>query len=129
MLSNWNIALDHVDVFLWDYARNIKKAISLLKTSSVPYFIHTLQLVNKNSLFEDNHIKLLLAKVRKLVCHFSHYSKASEMLNKNPDRIWPRTNKTKSLASCLRCEYKIELNISYAKVTKKAKIKCPVLCG
>ena len=38
-------------------------------------------------------------------------------------------NKTKSLASCSRCGYKVELNISYARDTEKAKIKCPVLCG
>ena len=37
--------------------------------------------------------------------------------------------KTKSLASCSRCGYKVETNISYARETEKAKIKCPVLCG
>ena len=66
--------------FFRDNKRNIKKAISLLKTSSVPCFIHTLQLLIKDSLFEDNRIKLLLAKIRKLVCHFSHFSKASEII-------------------------------------------------
>ena len=66
--------------FLRDNATNIKRAISLLNTSSVPCFIHTLQLVIKDSLFEDDRMKLLLAKVRKLVCHFSHSSKASELL-------------------------------------------------
>ena len=39
------------------------------------------------------------------------------------------TNKTKSLASCSSCGYKMELNISYARDTEKAKTKCPVLCG
>ena len=31
---------------------------------------------------------------------------------------------TKNLASCSRCGYKVELNISYARDTEKAKIKC-----
>ena len=57
----------------------------MLKTSSVPYFIHTLQLDIKNSLFEDDGIEFLLAKVRKLVCYISHCSKASELLKKQID--------------------------------------------
>ena len=52
---------------------------------SVPCIIHPLQLVIKDSLFEDNHTKLLLAKVRKLVCYISHCSKASELLKKQID--------------------------------------------
>ena len=77
-LSNWDTTLDRVNVFLRDNARNIKKVISLLKTSSVPCFIHKLQLVINDSLFEDNHIKLLLVKMRKFVCHFSYSSKANK---------------------------------------------------
>ena len=49
---------------------------------SVPCFIYTLQLFIKDSLFEDNRIKLILAKIQKFVCNFSHTSKASEMLEK-----------------------------------------------
>ena len=33
-------------------------------------------------MFEDDRIKILLAKVRKLVCCFSLFSNASKMLNK-----------------------------------------------
>ena len=54
--------------------------MSLLKISSVPCFTHTLQLLIKNSLFKDNRLKFLLAKIRKIVCHFSHSSKASKIL-------------------------------------------------
>ena len=82
MFSNWNTTLDQVHGFSRDKARNIKKAISLLKYPSGPCFIHTLQLIIKDSLFEDERIKLLLAKVRKLVCQFSLSSKASELLKK-----------------------------------------------
>ena len=35
-----------------------------------------LQLLIKELFIEDNPIKLLLAKIKKLVCHFSHSAKA-----------------------------------------------------
>ena len=83
MICNWKITLDRVPVFfLRDNVRNTKKAISLLKTSSVPCFIHTLQLVIKDSLFKDNRIKLLLAKIRKLFTISGILKKATEMLKK-----------------------------------------------
>ena len=37
------------------------------------------------------------------------------------------TDKKKSFASCSRCGYKVKLNLSYDKETKKSKIMCPVL--
>ena len=84
MLSNLNITFDRVQVFfLRDYAKIFKKAISLLKTSSVPCFINTLQLLIKDSLFKDDLIKLILAKIWKLVCHFSHSSKANEIMKRS----------------------------------------------
>ena len=58
------------------------QAILLLKTSSVPCIIHTLALVTKDSLFEDNNIKLLLEKIQKLVCHFSHSFKKERNVKK-----------------------------------------------
>ena len=67
-------------IFFPRQLRNIKKVISLLKTSSVPCLNHTLKLLNKDSLFEDNCIKLLLAKKRKLVYHSSHSLKASKII-------------------------------------------------
>ena len=84
MFSNWNTTLDRVQGFSRDKAINIKKAklLKLLKYPPGPCFIHTLQLIIKDLLFEDERIKLLLAKVRKLVCQFSLSSKASELLKK-----------------------------------------------
>ena len=35
----------------------------------------------------------------------------------------PRTNDTKSLASCSRCGYKVDLNLPYAKETGKGIFK------
>ena len=87
---------------------------------SVPCIIHPLQLVIKDSLFEDNHTKLLLAKVRKLVCYISHCSKASELLKKQID--FDHAQKNKSLTLDSRCGNKVDLNISYARETEKAKV-------
>ena len=91
-----------------DNVRNFEKAISLLKTSSVSFFIHTLQLVIKDSLFKDDRIKLLLAKIRKLFA-ISGILKPTEMLKTNPVKLCPRINETKSQG------YKVELNKFYAR--------------
>ena len=109
MLCNKKSTLDRVSVFfLRDNVRNFEKAISLLKTSSVSFFIHTLQLVIKDSLFKDDRIKLLLAKIRKLFA-ISSILKPTEMLKTNPVKLCPRINETKSQG------YKVELNKSYAR--------------
>ena len=89
--------------FLRDNARNIKKEISLLKTSSVPCFIHMLQLVIKDSLFGDNRIKLLLVKIQKLFA-------ISGLLEKRP-KYYKNLGKKKQ-------GYNVELNKSYARESK-----------
>ena len=45
-------------------------------------FIHTLQLIFKDSLFLENSISVLIAKARKTVGHFNHSSTACEKLKK-----------------------------------------------
>ena len=67
MLENWNIYMDCVHVFVRDNAYNIKLGESLLQSTSVPCFIHTIQFIIKYSLFEANNIKVLLAKALKTV--------------------------------------------------------------
>ena len=67
-----------------DNARNIEKAILMIKTSSVPRFIDTFQLVFKYLLFKNDRMNKLLAKVQKIVWYFGYFSKASEMLKKIP---------------------------------------------
>ena len=75
MLSNWIITLYRIHVFfLLGNARKDKKALSKLKTSSVPCIIYTLQPDIKDPLFEDDRLKLVLAKVKKLVFHISRSS-------------------------------------------------------
>ena len=48
-------------------------------------------------------------------------------LRDNARNIKKHKKKTKSLASCLRCGYEVEFNMSYAKEAEKSKIRCSVL--
>ena len=52
----------------------------MLESSSAPCFIHTLQLIIKDSLFSENKISVLIAKARQTVEHFNHSSRACEKL-------------------------------------------------
>ena len=52
----------------------------MLESSSAPFFIHTLQLIIKDSLFSENKISVLIAKARQAVGHFNHSSTACEKL-------------------------------------------------
>ena len=67
MLENWGISMDRVHVFLRDNAFNMKAGICMLESSSAPCFIHTLQLIIKDSLFLENKISVLIAKPVKLL--------------------------------------------------------------
>ena len=109
MLCNKKSTLDRVSVFFFARQRKkFQKGNFIVKTSSVSFFIHTLQLVIKDSLFKDDRIKLLLAKIRKLFA-ISGILKPTEMLKTNPVKLCPRINETKSQG------YKVELNKSYAR--------------
>ena len=78
MLENWGISTDRVHVFLRDNAFNMKAGICMLESSSAPCFIHTLQLIIKDSLFSENKISVLIAKARQTVEHFNHSSRDCE---------------------------------------------------
>ena len=82
MLKNWGIPIDRIHVFLRDNAFNLKAGICMLESSSAPCFIHTLQLIIKDSLFSKINISLLIAKARQTIGHFNHYSTACEKLKK-----------------------------------------------
>ena len=52
----------------------------MLESFSAPCFVHTLQLIIKDSLFSENNISVLIAKARQTVGHFNHSSTACEKL-------------------------------------------------
>ena len=62
MLKNWGNPMDSTHVFLRYNAFNMKAGICMIKSSSTPCFIHTLQLIIKDSLFSENNIIVLIAK-------------------------------------------------------------------
>ena len=80
MLENWGIPMDRIHVFLRDNAFNMKAGICMLETSSVPFFIHTFQLIIKGLLFSENNISVLIAKARQNFRHFNHSFTAWEKL-------------------------------------------------
>ena len=72
--------MDRIHVFLRDNAFNMKAGIYMLESSSAPCFIHTLQLIIKDSLFSENNISVLITKARQTVGNFNHFSTACEKL-------------------------------------------------
>ena len=61
----------------------MKYGMLLLESSSAPYFIHTLQLIIKDSLFSENNLSVLIAKPSQTFGHFNHSSTVCEKLKKN----------------------------------------------
>ena len=70
--------MDRVHVFLCDNEFKMKAGVCMLESSSAPCFIHTLQLIIKDSLFSENKISVLIAKARQTVEHFNHSSRDCE---------------------------------------------------
>ena len=69
--------MDRIHVLLRDNAFNMKAGICMLKSSTAFCFIHTLQLIFKDSLFLENNISVLIAKVRQTVGHLNNFSTAA----------------------------------------------------
>ena len=66
MLENWSIPMDRIHILLRNNAFNMKAGICMLESSTAPCFIYTFQLINKDSLFSENIISVLIAKAVKL---------------------------------------------------------------
>ena len=72
----------------------------MLEFPTAPCFIHTFQLKNKDSLFLENIISMLIAKAR----HFIHSSTACENLKKIQVTLGLSGSMQKALlTTCLRC--------------------------
>ena len=70
--------MNRVHVFLRDNAFDMKAGIVLLDSSSATCFIHTIQLMIKDSLFSENKISVIT-----IVSNFNHSSTVCERLNKS----------------------------------------------
>lgn len=85
-LQKWEIT-DKIESIVTDNASNISKAVQNLdqlisnsKIEHIPCTIHTVHLMLKNSLFENEIIKNIIEKSRKIVGHFRHSTKAMKLL-------------------------------------------------
>jgi len=97
--------MNRIHVFLRDNAFKMNAGMLLLESFSAPCFIHTLQLIIKDSLFSENYISVLIAKARQTVGLFNYSSTASEKAKKkkNPGHFRFISVNSKSLATCARC--------------------------
>ena len=95
--------MNRIHVFLRDNAFNMKAGMLMLESSSAPCFIHTLQLIIKDSLFSECNKGLLIAKARQTIGHFNHSSTTCEKLKKNQDNFRFTSVNAKSLITCARC--------------------------
>ena len=82
MFENWGINMNRIHVFLRDIAFNTKAGMLMLESSSASSFIHTLQLLIKNSLFSESNISVIIAKARQTIGYFKHSFTACEKLKK-----------------------------------------------
>ncbi|XP_023212104.1 zinc finger BED domain-containing protein 4-like [Centruroides sculpturatus] len=87
ILSRWECPLSKIHVIVHDNGRNIVKAVSEAKMNSACCFIHTLQLVIKDSLKIQPEIGETIAVGRKIVTHFNHSSTAQEKLKKIQEEL------------------------------------------
>lgn len=78
-MEMWEIAADRVAFVSTDNAANMLAAVRDVGLTSVPCFIHTMQLVITAGL-KDHSAETLLAKARKIVGHFKHSGKLTTML-------------------------------------------------
>ena len=67
MLQKWRINHNQVHLIVRDNAYNMRLGMVLSNIALTPCFIHTLQLIIKDSLFADEDIEVLLSKARKIV--------------------------------------------------------------
>lgn len=80
MIENWNIPISNCHLLITDNAANMCKAASLIGVNHASCFLHTLQLVIKDSILSQRSVNDMISKSRKIVTHFHHSSLASDRL-------------------------------------------------
>ena len=81
VIEEFNIPAHKIHMFVRDNAGNMAKGITDTGYSALPCFLHTLQLVIQDVLFEQQTIKNTISIIKKIVGHFSHSSLACSKLN------------------------------------------------
>jgi hypothetical protein len=80
ILKSWNLSLLNIHILLRDNAANMIKASQISGIQSTSCFLHTLQLVITDSLFQQSSISIVLTVCRQIVTHFKHSSAATARL-------------------------------------------------
>ena len=123
-LKNWSYPIDRIHVFLLDNAFNMEAGICMLESSLAPCFIHTLHLINKDSLFSENKISVLIAKARQTVGHFNHSSRACEKLK--DIQVFLGSSDSVQKALLLMQDVETRWNSTYLMLKRLEKLKLSV---
>ncbi|XP_067120294.1 zinc finger BED domain-containing protein 4-like [Centruroides vittatus] len=87
ILSQWKHPLSNIHIIVHDNGCNIVKAISEAEMNSACCFIHTLQLVIKDSLNIQPEVEETIAVGQRIVTHFNHSSTVQEKLKKIQEEL------------------------------------------
>ncbi|KAF2891209.1 hypothetical protein ILUMI_14964, partial [Ignelater luminosus] len=85
--SRWECPLSKIHVIVHDNGRNVAKAVSEAAMNFACCFIHTLQLVVKDSLKVQPEVEETIAAERRIVTHFNHSGTAQEELKKFQENL------------------------------------------
>lgn len=82
-LEEYEIPNSRVHFIVHDNAANMIKAVSNMDIGSLTCFLHTLQLIIKDAIFEQRVIRNIIANCRQITGHFNHspsaYNKLREL--------------------------------------------------
>lgn len=76
IVNDYKIPLYKIHMIVHDNTANMVKGVSYTGFNSLSCFLHTSQLVIRESIFEQRMIKDIISKCRKITEHFSHSSLA-----------------------------------------------------
>ena len=71
-MNQFEIPSNKVHVILRDNAANMAAGVDLAGFQSIPCFLHTLQLVLNDAIFEQRYVKDIIATCKQIVGHFNH---------------------------------------------------------
>lgn len=85
IVDEYSIPRSKIHVFVRDNGANIVKGINNAGYDSISCYLHTLQLIIKDSIFEQRIIKDLISNCKQIVGHFKHSALAYSKLRKLQD--------------------------------------------
>lgn len=71
-MQQYNIPNNKIHVIVRDNAANMAAGVAMAEYESLPCFLHTLQLVLNDAIFEQRYVKDLTSVCKQIVGHFNH---------------------------------------------------------